>query len=154
MVLLSSTHRLNMELNSQSTYRGRVERGGVYLPSQLKEGGRAAPPSSPGLANFSIMMECTPECGHCHSVCTLLLDLPNLFVLHVHSCTHWLRPINPPPPAFGLILRGRFWSAKYRRHFFVTPWFHAAKNSNQRYVQRKVWKKRGIDVSYILSTEF
>ncbi len=31
----------------------------------------------------------------------------------VHSCTHWLRPRNPsPPPAFGLVLRGRYWSAK------------------------------------------
>jgi hypothetical protein len=31
----------------------------------------------------------------------------------VHSCTNWLRPRNspPPPPAFGLALRGRYWSA-------------------------------------------
>ncbi len=26
------------------------------------------------------------------------LDLQSLFGLHVHSCTHWLRPRNPPPP--------------------------------------------------------
>ncbi len=27
----------------------------------------------------------------------------------VHSCTHWLRPRNShPPPAFGLVLRGRY----------------------------------------------
>ncbi len=24
------------------------------------------------------------------------LDLESLFGLHVHSCTHWLRPLNPP----------------------------------------------------------
>jgi hypothetical protein len=31
----------------------------------------------------------------------------------VHRCTHWLRPRNSlPPPAFGLVLRGRYWSAK------------------------------------------
>jgi len=29
------------------------------------------PPPSPGWANFSIMMENTPGCGHCHSVSTL-----------------------------------------------------------------------------------
>ncbi len=30
-----------------------------------------------------------------------------------HSCTHWLRPRKSlPPPAFGLVLRGRYWSAK------------------------------------------
>jgi hypothetical protein len=26
------------------------------------------------------------------------LDLQSLFVLHAHSCAHWLRPRNPPPP--------------------------------------------------------
>ncbi len=26
------------------------------------------------------------------------LDLQSLFGPHVHSCTHWLRPRNPPPP--------------------------------------------------------
>ncbi len=29
------------------------------------------PSPSPGWANFSIMMKCTPESGHCHSMCTL-----------------------------------------------------------------------------------
>jgi hypothetical protein len=40
------------------------------------------------------------------------LDLQSLFGLHVHSCTHWLRPRNPPPPAFWAHIRGRYWSAK------------------------------------------
>ena len=31
------------------------------------------------------------------------LDLQSLFGLHVHSCTHWLRPRNPQRPAFGLL---------------------------------------------------
>jgi hypothetical protein len=39
------------------------------------------------------------------------LDLQSLFGLHVHSCTHWLKHRNLPPPPFVLI-RGRFWSAK------------------------------------------
>ncbi len=33
------------------------------------------------------------------------LDLQSLFGVHVHNCTHWLRPRNfppSPPPAFGL----------------------------------------------------
>jgi hypothetical protein len=59
----------------QSTYRGRVEIEGVYLSSQLQctpqlcvmvdivKGGEGA--------NVSIMMECTPESGNIHSVCTL-----------------------------------------------------------------------------------
>jgi hypothetical protein len=44
------------------------------------------------------------------------LDLQSSFGLYVspdvHSCSHWLRPRNPPPPAFGLIYEERFWSAK------------------------------------------
>jgi hypothetical protein len=69
-------------LSSQSTYGGRVEIGGVYLPSQLErspttlyvmvdkvKGDGRAPPPSPDWANF-VMMECTPESGNCHSVCT------------------------------------------------------------------------------------
>ncbi len=38
------------------------------------------------------------------------LDLQSLFGLHVHSCTHRLRPLSSPTPSFGLI--GRYWSAK------------------------------------------
>jgi hypothetical protein len=34
------------------------------------------------------------------------LDLRSLFGLHVHSCTHWLRARNLPPPAFGLKYEG------------------------------------------------
>jgi hypothetical protein len=40
------------------------------------------------------------------------LDLQSLLIgLHVHSCTHWLRPQNPPPCIWAHI-RGRYWSAK------------------------------------------
>ncbi len=34
------------------------------------------------------------------------LDLQNLFGLHVHSYSHWLRPAAPPPPAFWVHIRG------------------------------------------------
>jgi hypothetical protein len=42
------------------------------------------------------------------------LDLQSLFGLHGHSCTHWLRPRNPPPlsPHIWAHIRGRYWSAK------------------------------------------
>jgi hypothetical protein len=41
----------------------------VYvLVTKVKGGGRAP---SPAWSNFSIMMECMPESGRCHSVCTL-----------------------------------------------------------------------------------
>ncbi len=38
------------------------------------------------------------------------LDLQSLFVLHVHSCTHWLRP--RPPPRIWAHIRECYWSAK------------------------------------------
>ncbi len=35
------------------------------------------------------------------------LDLLSLFGLYLHSCTHWIRLRNPPPPpAFGIIYDG------------------------------------------------
>jgi hypothetical protein len=45
---------------------------------------------------------------------------PSLFWLHVHSCTHWLRPRNPPPPHLGSYTRALLVSQD-RRHLFVTP---------------------------------
>jgi hypothetical protein len=48
------------------------------------------------------------------------LDLQSLLGLHVHSCTHWLIPHNPHPPAFGLIYEGGI--GQPRRHLLVTPW--------------------------------
>jgi hypothetical protein len=37
------------------------------------------------------------------------LDLQSLFLLHVHSCTHWLRPRNSPlPPHLGSYTRALF----------------------------------------------
>jgi hypothetical protein len=36
-------------------------------------------------------------------------------VMCTHSCTHLLRPCNYQlPPAFGLVLRGGYWSAAYQ----------------------------------------
>ncbi len=43
------------------------------------------------------------QCSEMHRL-NMELDLLSLFV---HSCTHWLRPRNPPAPhAFGLIYEG------------------------------------------------
>jgi len=39
------------------------------------------------------------------------LDLQSLLGLHVHSCTHWLRPCNSPVPRSWAHIRGRYWSA-------------------------------------------
>ncbi len=63
---------LHDKRRTTSTYRGRIEIGGVYLPSQLEHTPQLwtcrAPPASPGWANFSIVMEYTAESGHCYSV--------------------------------------------------------------------------------------
>jgi hypothetical protein len=62
--------------------KGRAEIGGVsalsagvytttklVMVDRVKGGGREPTPS-PGWAEFTIMMECTPESGHCQSICT------------------------------------------------------------------------------------
>jgi hypothetical protein len=38
----------------------------------MVKGGGRAPTHSPGWADFTIMIESTPESDHCHSVCTVL----------------------------------------------------------------------------------
>jgi hypothetical protein len=48
---------------------------------------------------------------HVHS-CTHWLRPRNLPPPHVYSCTHWLRPRNPPPPRIWAHIGGRNWSAK------------------------------------------
>jgi hypothetical protein len=68
-----------------------VEIGGMYLLSQLedtpstwctwfsKRGWAWTPPSLPGWANFSIMMECTLESGRCHFVYSVGYSHQTLF---------------------------------------------------------------------------
>jgi hypothetical protein len=41
------------------------------------------------------------------------LDLQILFGLHVHSCTHWMRPRNSPSPQFRLIYEGAIGQPRY-----------------------------------------
>jgi hypothetical protein len=41
----------------------------MYVMVDIVKGGGHAPPPSLAWANFSIMMEYTPESGHCRSVC-------------------------------------------------------------------------------------
>jgi hypothetical protein len=48
----------------------------ILLYSRVEGGGRAS--SSPARADFSIMMECTPQIGHCHSICTLWEEPPSV----------------------------------------------------------------------------
>jgi hypothetical protein len=56
-----------------------------------------------------------------HHRLNMELDLQSLFGLHVHSCTHWLKPRNSPlPPHFGSFTRALLVSQD-RRHIFVTP---------------------------------
>ncbi len=72
----------------QSTYRVEMKYGECIGPlswsvhcnfvrdgKQSGGGGRAPHPPSPARADFSIMMDCMPEIGHCHSVCTLWYSL-------------------------------------------------------------------------------
>ncbi len=47
------------------------------------------------------------------------LNLQSLFGLHVHSCTHWLRPRTPLPPTPRVW--GQLLVSQDRRHLFVTP---------------------------------
>ncbi len=53
------------EESPQSTYRSR---GALYVMVDTVKGIGVHPPPSPDWADFTIMMECTPESGHCQPV--------------------------------------------------------------------------------------
>ncbi len=40
----------------------------LYMMVDIVKGGGRSPPLSPAFADFTLMMERTPESGHCHSV--------------------------------------------------------------------------------------
>jgi hypothetical protein len=63
------------------------------------------------------------------------LDLQSLFGLHVHSCTHWLRPRNPlPPPAFGLIYEGAIGQPIQTTYcILVSTWIKSTNYGRRRY---------------------
>jgi hypothetical protein len=65
------------------------------------------------------------------------LDLQSLLGLHVHSCTHWLRPRNTIPPHLGSYTRALL-VRQGRRHLFVTSlrWRHTLD-----WVFLSVWKQ-------------
>ncbi len=64
----------------------------------IVKGGGRAPPPTPGWADFSLRMECTPESGHCHSVCTLWVEPPDflsyeltgLLAMRFLDCVLWV----------------------------------------------------------------
>ncbi len=49
------------------------------------------------------------------------LDHQSLFGLHVHSCTHWLRPRTPPPRIWAHTRTRALLVSQERRHLFVNP---------------------------------
>jgi hypothetical protein len=60
----------------------------------VKGGGRATPPS-PAWAEFTLMLECTPESGHCYARCVLCgftpLSVPKICLNIVQSySTRWI----------------------------------------------------------------
>jgi hypothetical protein len=65
------------------------------------------------------------------------LDLQSLFGLHVHSCTHWLRPRNLTHPMhLGSYTRALLVSQD-RQHLFVTPCCNYAKYTVFKYTSRQ-----------------
>ncbi len=59
----------------------------LVMVNVMKGGGRA-PPTAPAWANFTLMMECTPESSRCYSVYSVV----------THKCTVAHQP--PPVPQF------------------------------------------------------
>ncbi len=82
----------------------------------------------------------------------------------VHSCTHWLRPRNSPPPRIWTRIARALLVSKDRRHFFVTPCstvssgFASIRGGVHKYLMRSSviqWKSRTeFNAQAILSSAF
>ncbi len=118
-----STHRV-----ATPAFWRTFHRDGKISPGLVRVGGCTSTPLSLNLTSRTKLL-CTLQLrGQIHSPHRLNMefDLQSLFGLHVHSCSHWLRPRNSPPsPRFWAHIRERYWSLVsqdiYRRHLFVTP---------------------------------
>ncbi len=63
----------------------------LYMMLDRVKGGWACiPPPLPARADFCIVMECTPESGHCHSECTLCGKLFPAEINDVQYMTNYL----------------------------------------------------------------
>jgi hypothetical protein len=96
---MSSTVQNTEYILGQSGNRGRVSAlsAGAYITTlfvivDIVKGGGRAPPSSPVWANYSIMMECSPESGCCHSVYSVVQNLTQVKArIIVHCLYKWHR---------------------------------------------------------------
>jgi hypothetical protein len=93
--------------NVHTEYIGiEIKRGGgdvsaiLYMMVNIVKGVGVHPPPSPAWANFSIMMECTPEHGSCHSVFTLWI-----YSRLVHPTGRQLPPLSSV--LYGIISKRR-----------------------------------------------
>ncbi len=72
------------------------------------------------------------------SVGHMELDLQSIFGLHMHNCTHWLRPRNPPPLPPHLDSSSRALLVNQdRRHLFATPCGSPFHYTSRRYKCKK-----------------
>jgi hypothetical protein len=63
-----------MEGSTSSLSAGAYTTTLLLMEDRVKGGGRAPPPSPGWTIFFTIMMECTPDSGHCHSVYSVVLS--------------------------------------------------------------------------------
>ncbi len=117
---ITKLHSHTWTFTPQSTYRDRVEIGTEYLPSQalsgsahhnlyvmvdIEEGGWACTLHPHAVwANFSIVMECTPECCRCYSVYFVIHRLAQLLSANTETQSRSPLPLSSYKVAHSLWL--------------------------------------------------
>ncbi len=103
----------------QSTYwnrwsvrvRWRVHHNFVRVGRYSERGWACTPlPPSPGWANFSITMECTPESGHCHCVYSVVHPLSHINAFTVYDLQHTLFPFQSKSADHSQHCSENFWT--------------------------------------------
>jgi hypothetical protein len=87
----------------------------LVMVNHVMNGGGRAPPPVLAWANFTLMMECTPESSRCYSVYSVVRS-PE-FIWAPCALLYSLTRTPPPPPRIWALL-----VSQDRRHLFVTLW--------------------------------
>jgi hypothetical protein len=95
-------------------------------PGSVLAGGRSAQVGSCLKLKYNVdhmLFQLYSTVGRWSLRLNMKLDLQKFTWATVYSCTHWLRPHNPPPPPQHLGSYTRALLVRQdRRHIFVTPW--------------------------------
>ncbi len=99
-------NRVSVSAQSAGAYTATL----LVMVNVMKGGGRAPPPPLPAWANFTHMMECTPESSYCYSVYSVVYTTRREDRERRGGTQNAFQPTPPPPPRPWRRVMGEWWT--------------------------------------------